>query len=174
MTARLNEYSVMVQLMTRRGRPMGAAIDDLLNALGYPESAGRGVLFHKMAALHKLLRPLGLALRYNPVDAVFYIDVTGPETLPSRGILSDRLAATLLVVITLSCQEGGWVPIKRVRSLRRKTLRGLMTDLRELESMGYVEFDQSGKSVRPGVRVPFEIDYEGFFRQLSSTEEHIE
>ncbi|MHA1734740.1 MAG: hypothetical protein ACTSV8_00020 [Candidatus Thorarchaeota archaeon] len=166
----LNEYSVMMQLLTRQGRPMGTVVDDLLDALGYPERGGRGILFHKMAALHRLLKPLGLALRYNPVDTVFYVDVTGPETLPSRGILSDRLAATLLVVITLSYQEGGWVPVKRVRSLRRKTLRGLMADLRELENMGYVEFDQSGESVRPGVRVPFEIDYERFFRQLSSEE----
>ena len=54
----------------------------------------------------------------------------------------------------------------RVREFRKKALRGVMTDLRELQGQGYVELDQDKKRVRIGTRVPFEIDYESFFKEL--------
>jgi hypothetical protein len=43
-----------------------------------------------------------------------------------------------------------------------------MEDLRELQKQAYIEIDQTGKRVRLGLRVPFEIDYEAFFRDLVS------
>ena len=43
-----------------------------------------------------------------------------------------------------------------------------MEDLRELQNQGYIEIDQAEKRVRLGMRVPFEIDYEAFFRELVS------
>ncbi|MBE0526314.1 MAG: hypothetical protein IH631_05185, partial [Candidatus Thorarchaeota archaeon] len=64
-------------------------------------------------------------------------------------------------------QEGGWVSVDRVREFRKKALRSVMTDLRELQSQGYVEIDQDRKRVRLGSRVPFEIDYESFFKDLA-------
>ena len=162
----MNEYAVLVKLLTRTGTPIGASVEDMLDALGLPEDTGRHLLFQKMGSLHKRITPLGLFIRHNPVAGVFYLDTSDEVHLAQTTALPDRLAATLLIVITLAYQEGGWVTVERVREFRKKALRGVMTDLRELQSQGYVELDQNKKRVRIGTRVPFEIDYESFFKEL--------
>ncbi len=160
-----------MKLLTRTGNPIGAGVDDMLDALGYPENTGRHILFRRLGELHQRIEPIGLAIRHNPVSHVFYID-TDPrkEIMIENTPLPDRLAATLLVVITLAYQEGGWVSIDRVRQFRRKARRSVVTDLRELDDMGYVDLDSPAGKVRPGTRVAFEIDYEGFFRRLAQSE----
>lgn len=166
----MNEYSVLVKLLTRTGVPIGASIEDMLDALGFPEDIGRHVLFQKLGGLHERVRPLGLIVKHNPVSGVFYLDTSSDVTLAQDGTtLPDRLAATLLIVMTLAYQEGGWVNIDRVREFRKKALQGVMVDLRELQSQGYVELEQDKKRVRLGTRVPFEIDYEAFFKDLAES-----
>ena len=162
----MNEYAVLVKLLTRTGTPIGASVEDMLDALGLPEDIGRHLLFQKMGSLHKRVTPLGLYIRHNPVAGVFYLDTSDEVNLAQTTALPDRLAATLLIVITLAYQEGGWVSVDRVREFRKKALRGVMADLRELQGKGYVEIDQDKKRVRIGTRVPFEIDYESFFKEL--------
>jgi hypothetical protein len=147
---------------------MGAGVEDLLSALGLPEDTGRHILFQRMGELHERLAPIGLAIKHNPIDHVFYLDTSiRSDFLGEETVLPDRLTATLLVLITLSYQEGDWVDIDRLRQFRRKTRRGVVEDLRELATQGYVEFDSTKSKVRPGNRVAFEIDYEDFFRKLS-------
>ncbi|MHA1577817.1 MAG: hypothetical protein ACTSU3_10690 [Candidatus Thorarchaeota archaeon] len=166
----MNEYAVLVKLLTRTGTPIGASVEDMLDALGLPEDTGRHLLFQKMGSLHKRVTPLGLFIRHNPVAGVFYIDTSDEVNLAQEATaLPDRLAATLLIVITLAYQEGGWVSVERVREFRKKAMRGVMADLRELQGQGYVEIDQDKKRVRLGTRVPFEIDYESFFKELAES-----
>ncbi|MGY5852617.1 MAG: hypothetical protein RTU92_03535 [Candidatus Thorarchaeota archaeon] len=165
-----NEYTILMKLLTRPGNPVGAGIEDMLDALGLPEAMGNHILLRKLAGLSQRLRPLGLTIKHNPISRVFYLDnITISDALGEDTTLPDRLAATLLIVITLSYQEGGWVSYDRVKEFRRKGLRGVSDDLRELADMGYVETDTRGKRVRPGTRVGFEIDYETFFRRLASS-----
>jgi hypothetical protein len=165
----MNEYAVLMKLLTRSGDPIGAGVDDMLDALGLPEDLGREVLFRRLGELHSRLEPVGLTIKHNPVSSVFYVDTLHQSNMKQEGsMLPDRLAATLLIVITLAYQEGGWVSFDRVREFRKKSLRGVMEDLRELQNQGYIEIDQAEKRVRLGMRVPFEIDYEAFFRELVS------
>ncbi|RDE11690.1 MAG: hypothetical protein C4K48_11130 [Candidatus Thorarchaeota archaeon] len=167
----MNEYAVLVKLLTRTGTPIGASIDDMLDALGLPEDVGRHVLFQKLSDLHERVRPLGLVIKHNPISGVFYLDTSSEVRLPQDGTtLPDRLAATLLIVMTLAYQDGGWVNVERVREFRKKALQGVMVDLRELQSQGYVELDQDRKRVRLGTKVPFEIDYEAFFKDLAESQ----
>ena len=164
----MNEYAVLVKLLTRTGTPIGASVEDMLDALSLPEDTGRHLLFQKLGSLHKRISPLGLYVRHNPVEGVFYLDTSDEINLAHDSTaLPDRLAATLLIVITLAYQEGGWVSVDRVREFRKKALKGVMTDLRELQGQGYVEIDSDKKRVRLGTRVPFEIDYESFFKELT-------
>ncbi|PNX51244.1 MAG: hypothetical protein BV458_11810, partial [Thermoplasmata archaeon M9B2D] len=135
-----------------------------------PEDVGRHILFKKLGGLHARLKPIGLYIKHNPVSGVFYLDTSDNiATAQDNTVLPDRLAATLLIVITLAYQEGGWVSIDRVREFRKKALQGVMTDLRELQNQGYVEIEQDKKRVRLGIRVPFEIDYEAFFKNLAES-----
>ena len=167
----MNEYVVLVKLLTRTGTPIGASIDDMLDALGLPEDVGRHVLFQRLSDLHERVRPLGLVIKHNPVSGVFYLDTSNEVTLPQEGAtLPDRLAATLLIVMTLAYQDGGWVNVERVREFRKKALQGVMVDLRELQSQGYVEVGQDKKRVRLGTKVPFEVDYETFFKDLAESQ----
>ncbi|MFW9959050.1 MAG: hypothetical protein ACFFCT_13345 [Candidatus Odinarchaeota archaeon] len=164
----MNEYAVLVKLLTRTGTPIGASIEDMLDALGLPEESGRHILFKKLSGLHTRLKPIGLYIKHNPVSGVFYLDTLNDAAIAHENTaLPDRLAATLLIVITLAYQEGGWVSIDRVREFRKKALQGVMADLRELQNQGYVEIEQDKKRVRLGTRVPFEIDYEAFFKELT-------
>ena len=169
MLGTMNEYAILMKLLTRSGDPIGAGVDDMLDALGLPEDLGREVLFRRLGELHSRLEPIGLTIKHNPVSSVFYVDTLHQSKMKKEdSILPDRLAATLLIVITLAYQEGGWVSFDTVREFRKKSLRGVMEDLRDLQNQGYIEIDQVGKRVRLGMRVPFEIDYEAFFRELVS------
>jgi hypothetical protein len=166
----MNEYAVLVKLLTRTGTPIGASTEDMLDALGLPEDIGRHILFKKLGGLHDRLKLIGLNIKHNPVSGVFYLDTSNDIAVAQDNtVLPDRLAATLLIVITLAYQEGGWVSIERVREFRKKALQGVMTDLRELQNQGYVEIDQDKKRVRLGTKVPFEIDYEAFFKDLATS-----
>lgn len=163
----MNEYGILMKLLTRSGNPIGASVEDMLDALGLPEDIGRHLLFQKLGALSRQISRVGLEIKHNPVYGVFYVDAATDAKMPSSSSpLSDRLAATLLVVITLAYQEGGWVTLDRVRKFRRKSHRGVMTDLRELQADEYVEIDQENKRVRLGPRASFEMDYESFFAEL--------
>ncbi|TFG28852.1 hypothetical protein EU527_16715 [Candidatus Thorarchaeota archaeon] len=164
----MNEYAILVKLLTRTGNPIGASVEDMLDSLRFPEDTGRHLLFQRLSSLHEKIRPLGLCVKHNPVGGVFYIDTTYEIDLAQdTTALPDKLAATLLIVITLAYQEGGWVSIERVREFRKKALRGIMEDLRDLQEQRYVEISQDKKQVRLGTRVPFEIDYEAFFNDLA-------
>jgi len=156
-----------MKLLTRSGDPIGAGVDDMLDALGLPEDIGRETLFKRLGELYSRLEPVGLTVKHNPVSGVFYVDTSSKVKMKQdTSPLPDKLAATLLIVITLAYQEGGWVSYDRVREFRKKSLRGVMEDLRDLQTQGYVELDKVTKRVRLGLRVPFEIDYEAFFRDL--------
>ncbi|MGY5865043.1 MAG: hypothetical protein RTV41_10590 [Candidatus Thorarchaeota archaeon] len=163
----MNEYAILMKLLTRSGDPIGAGVDDMLDALGLPEDIGRETLFKRLGELYSRLEPVGLTVKHNPVSGVFYVDTSSKVKMKQdTSPLPDKLAATLLIVITLAYQEGGWVSYDRVREFRKKSLRGVMEDLRDLQTQGYVELDKVTKRVRLGLRVPFEIDYEAFFRDL--------
>lgn len=165
----MNEYAILMKLLTRSGNPIGAGVDDMLDALSLPEDLGREILFRRLAELYTRLEPIGLAIKHNPVSGVFYVDTSYQSKMKQEDtMLPDKLAATLLIVITLAYQEGGWVSFDRVHEFRKKSIRGVMEDLRELQNQGYVEIDSAGKRVRLGLRVPFEIDYEAFFKNLVS------
>ncbi len=163
----MNEYAILMKLLTRSGDPIGAGVDDMLDALGLPEDIGREILFRRLGELHNRLEPVGLTVKHNPVSGVFYVDTSLQTKMKQEeSPLPDKLAATLLIVITLAYQEGGWVSYERIREFRKKSMRGVMEDLRDLQARGYVELDKITKRVRLGLRVPFEIDYEAFFRDL--------
>ncbi|MFX1559562.1 MAG: hypothetical protein ACFFBL_03145 [Promethearchaeota archaeon] len=164
----MNEYAILMKLLTRSGDPIGAGVEDMLDALGLPEDLGRDILFRRLGELHSRLEPVGLTIKHNPVSNVFYVDTIYQSKMKQDSMLPDRLAATLLIVITLAYQEGGWVSFDRVKEFRKKSLRGVIEDFRELQNLGYIEIDQTEKRVRLGLRVPFEIDYEAFFRDLVS------
>jgi hypothetical protein len=164
----MNEYAALIQLLTKAGNPMGASVDDMLEVLGLPE-IGRTVLFHRLASLQKALTPLGMKIKHNPISHVFYLEGSvGYESLFEASHLSDKLAATLLVVVTLAYQEGGWVSFSRVKEFRKKSMKGIKEDFRELTRLGYLEIDQVGKRVRPGLRASFEMDFEQFFMKLAT------
>ncbi len=139
----------------------------MLDALSLPEDIGRETLFRRLGELHGRLEPVGLTIKHHPVSSVVYVDTSLQTKMKQEAsLLPDKLAATLLIVITLAYQEGGWVSYDRIREFRKKSMRGVMEDLRELQAQGYVELDKVAKRARLGLRVPFEIDYEAFFRDL--------
>ncbi len=163
----MNEFGILMKLLTRSGDPIGASVEDMLDALGLPDEVGRPLLFKKLGSLSRHLSRLGLQIKHNPLYGVFYLDaVADVGSAQGSSPLPDRLAATLLVVITLAYQEGGWVSLQRVQKFRRKGLKGVLADLRELQTDGYVELDSDKKQVRLGQRSSFEMDYESFFAEL--------
>ncbi|MHA1944094.1 MAG: hypothetical protein ACW96M_06835, partial [Candidatus Thorarchaeota archaeon] len=70
----MNEYAILMKLLTRSGDPIGAGVDDMLDALGLPEDIGREVLFRRLGELHSRLEPVGLTIKHNPVSSVFFVD----------------------------------------------------------------------------------------------------
>ena len=168
----MNEFAILVNRLTQSGTTVGASVEDLLDALALPEVYGRHILFNHLAKLHELLQPFGFVIRHNPLTHTFYMEThEAVQEAEQDSHLPDRLAATLLVVITLTYQEGEWISIERVTKFRKKSQRSVRADLKELADMGYVELDRKGGRARPGQKVAFEIDYDQFFRSLSNETE---
>ena len=114
------------------------------------KTKNQSVHFQKIIIeLANYIEPIGLQIRYNPLDAHWFISF---DSGISDHIMSNpfeqqpSLAATLFCTLAFCLKNNGYTTIPEIKRLRNK--KGLYQDLKDLEKRGYIIIEKStGKVV---------------------------
>lgn len=166
----MNEFSLLVHFLTRKINPLqkGATEDEIIDALNLKGKTRFTQLHDIMNNLSKYIQPLGLHIKFNPLD--FHWFITHEEEL--NELISanpfenkPRLAASLFSVLVLALKNLGNAKIAKLKELRKK--KGIMRDLKELEEMGYIKIFKDLGYVRLTPLIGYELDLQKLFNNVS-------
>ncbi|TXT64631.1 MAG: hypothetical protein BAJALOKI1v1_540017 [Promethearchaeota archaeon] len=147
---------------------MGADKNEILEKL-HITGKNESVYFHELIiSLSKQIEPLGLFIRYNPIDSHWFVSFdSNVSNLISANPFEDKpkLAATLFCVLTLALSNLGRAKISEIKQLRKK--KGILKDLKELEQFGYLTIDNESKEVSLTPLVGYQLDLPKLFMKLS-------
>jgi hypothetical protein len=118
--------------------------------------------------LSNYIEPLGLELRYNPIDSHWFIshepeisDIISANPFEGR----PRLAATLFCTLVCCLQNSGIGKIQDIKKLRNK--KNVMEDLNELENMGYIEIKKDSMDIILTPLIGYQLNMEQLFIKMA-------
>ncbi|MEM1658346.1 MAG: hypothetical protein QXK94_04845 [Candidatus Jordarchaeales archaeon] len=147
----MNEYEVVFASMVASGW-RGVSVRDVARVLGVEGELGEWYAIRTLVGMAKILRPLGVVLKFNPVTGM-WVATQSSKTAKAAG-LPKRLKATLAAVLRVQ-SELGVASIEEVVKVRGKSRRSTLADLRELEEKGLVERVGKNEFRVSGVLAPF-------------------
>jgi len=168
----MNEMSIMMHLLSKKGKQyqIGATKKEILKALSIsPSNKNESIYFENLITnLSRYLEPLGLQIKYNPIDENWYISYENEisdviSANPFEG--KPRLAASLFCTLICCLKNSGIGKIHEIKELRKK--KHLLEDLKELEESGYIEIDDSLMQVRLTPLIGYQLDIEKLFIKLA-------
>lgn len=166
----MNELTVLMHLLSKKinNSQIGATEEEILNALNV-KNKNRAIYFRNMIKnLSNYLEPLGLQVRFNPLNSFWYISFD-PETTelfstnPFEG--NPRLAATLFCTLISCFNSSGETTIQKIKEIRKK--KGVLEDLRELKKMGFVNLERNLNKVSLTPLIGYLIDLEKLFLKIA-------
>lgn len=166
----MNEISVLMHLLSNKNNKhqIGATKKEILRTLNI-KNRNKTVYFQNLITnLSKYIEPLGLQIRYNPIDSQWFISYD-PEVSdlisanPFEG--KPRLAATLFCTLTCCLQNYGEGKIHEIEKLRKK--KQVIEDLKELEKRGYLQINLQLGQVRLTPLIGYQLDFEKLFIKLA-------
>jgi len=166
----MNELSILMHLLSREinNSQIGATRQEIIEKL-HIGGKNENVHFHRLLNhLSKQIESLGLNIRFNPLDSHWFISYDAEvSNLVSANPFEDKpkLAATLFYVITCCLSNSGSTKIKQIKDLRNK--KGIMTDLKELEKLGYITLYPDVNEVEITEKIGYQLDLPDLFTKLS-------
>lgn len=166
----MNELSILMHLLSREVNKyqIGASKKEIIKKL-HIEGKNEDVHFHKLLTnLSDQIEPLGLKVRYNPLDSHWFISYDSDvANLVSANPFEDKpkLAATLFYVITCCLSNSGTTKVKQIKDLRNK--KGIMSDLKKLEEFGYVNLYPDVNEVEITEKIGYQVDLPKLYTKLS-------
>ncbi len=148
---------------------IGATKRDILHTLNVKNKNKSGYFQNLITNLSKYIEPLGLQIRYNPINSHWFISYDSDiSDLISANPFDNkpRLAATLFctLVICLKNHEG-ISPITEIEKIRKK--KNILEDLKELEQKGYLEIEKDLNSIKLTPLIGYQLDIEKLFVKLA-------
>ena len=166
----MNELTVLMHLLSKKINysQIGATQKEILNALNVKDK-NKAIYFQNIIKnLSKYLEPLGLQVRFNPLNSYWYISFD-PETTellsanPFEG--NPRLAATLFCTLISCFNSSGETTIQKIKEIRKK--KGVLEDIKELKKMGFVNLERNLNKVSLTPLVGYLIDLEKLFLKIA-------
>lgn len=157
----MNELSIVMHLLSRRVNKyqIGANEEEICKVLG-ASGKYQTILFNQiLVQLSHYIEILGLIIRYNPIDNHWYIvHESGITDIIKANPFEDkpRLAASLFTVIISCFSNFGRTTISEITKLRKK--KSLLTDLQELEQIGYILVDKNTAEITLTPLLGYELD----------------
>lgn len=157
----MNEAQLVMYLLSRRkdSTTIGSTKDEIYARLGLSDRNTDYKLWNMVKGLNTSLFPLGMLVKFNPMNAHWYIGFQDKMELEFGGsihTLSPRLAATLFTILILYVSKSDKITIAKVQELRNK--KDILKDLRELEDLGYVYLEDDAVSPTPKIFYYIDID----------------
>jgi hypothetical protein len=162
----MNELSILMNLLSRKLNysQIGATKKEILNKLNL-KGKNKSIYFQNLINnLSIYLEPLGLQVRFNPLNSYWYISFD-PETTeiisanPFEG--HPRLAATLFCTLICCFSSSGETTIQKIKETRKK--KGVIEDIKELEKMGFVLLEKNLNKVSLTPLIGYLLDINKLF-----------
>jgi hypothetical protein len=147
---------------------IGATQEEILKSLNVNDK-NKTIHFQNLINnLANYLKPLGLQVRFNPLNSYWYI-VFEPETTeiisanPFEG--NPRLAATLFCTLINCFNSSGETTIQKIKEVRKK--KGVIEDLKELEKLGFVTYEKNFNKISLTPLIGYLLDLEKLFLKIA-------
>ncbi|MFW9948989.1 MAG: hypothetical protein ACFFKA_02540 [Candidatus Thorarchaeota archaeon] len=157
----MNELALLMNILSTRKNSIqiGASEEEVLERLDI-KYRNNSIYFQQLIIeLSKHLEPLGMQVRYNPLNSCWFITFDNEVSdLTSANPFNERpsLAATLYCVIIYCLKSSGKTKISEIQKVRN--VKHLVNDLRELESLGYIELNQDKGWVNLTPLIGYKLD----------------
>lgn len=166
----LNEISILMHLLSNKNGlyQIGAAEEEILQALKIT-GKNKAYYFHNLLTnLSKYVEPLGLEVRYNPIDSHWFLSFDSEisdniSANPFEG--KPRLAATLFSVLVCCIQNSGRGKIQDIKKLRNK--KNVIDDLKDLEEFGYIEMLKDSSQLQLTPLLGYQLNMEQLFVKMA-------
>ena len=167
----MNEISILMHMLSNKNDlyQIGATKKEILNTLNV-KNRNKSAYFHNLISnLSKYLEPLGLQIRYNPINSHWFIsydsevsDIISANPFDNK----PRLAATLFcaLVVCLNNPDGISL-IPEIEKIRKK--KYVLEDLKDLEQKGYLKIDKTRNEVKLTPLIGYLLDLEKLFVKLA-------
>ena len=168
----MNQMSIMMHLLSRKveQNQIGATKKEILEALSISSKNKNASIYFEtlITNLSQYLEPLGLQIKFNPIDENWYISYENETSElisanPFEG--KPRLAASLFCTIICCLKNSGIGKIHEIKELRKK--KHILEDLKELKESGYIEIDDGLMQVRLTPLIGYQLDLEKLFIRLA-------
>ncbi len=166
----MNELTVLMHLLSKKTSKsqIGATKGEILNRFNVKDR-NKSIYFQDLINnLSNYLEPLGLQVRFNPLNSYWYISFD-PETTeiisanPFEG--NPRLAATLYCTVICCFNSSGETTIQKIKEIRKK--KGAIEDIKELEKMGFVTLEKDLNKVSLTPLIGYLLDLEKLFLKIA-------
>jgi len=167
---KMNELTVLMHLLSKKitKSQIGATQEEILKALNIKDK-NKTIYFQNLIKnLTNYLEPLGLQVRFNPLNSYWYISFD-PETTeiisanPFEG--NPKLAATLYCTLINCFNSSGETTIQKIKEIRKK--EGVIEDLRELEKMGFITYEKYLNKISLTPLIGYLLDLEKLFLKIA-------
>lgn len=167
---KINELSILMNLLSKKVNKyqIGSTKTQILSFLNLDPKKDNHYFQELIVQLSNYIKPLGLYIRYNPIDNHWYI---GHDFMTSNLLSANpfedkpKLAATLFCVLVCCLTNTGNSKINEIKNLRNK--KGIIKDLKDLEEMGYVEINEKLNEVKLTSLVGYQLDIQKLFTKLT-------
>ncbi len=166
----MNEITVLMHLLSKRASiyQIGATKEVILKNLNIKDK-NKAIYFQNLIKnLSNYLEPLGLQVRFNPLNSCWYISFD-PETTeiisanPFEG--NPRLAATLYCTMICCFNSAGETTIQKIKELRKK--KGVLEDIKELEKKGFVIIEKDLNKISLTPLIGYLLNLEKLFLKIA-------
>ncbi|MBD3214623.1 MAG: hypothetical protein GF311_18575 [Candidatus Lokiarchaeota archaeon] len=166
----MNEFSILMNLLSNKvsKNQIGATKQELMDALNLKNDKDTFYFQELLSQLSNYVQPLGLYIRFNPVDHHWFISHDfKTSNLLSANPFQDKpkLAATLFCVLVSCLKNSGSAKVKNIKKLRKK--KGVLRDLKQLEEEGYISLDDEENEVILTPLIGYQLDIQKLFVKLS-------
>ncbi|MFX1419696.1 MAG: hypothetical protein ACFE9N_12315 [Promethearchaeota archaeon] len=166
----MNELTIMMHLLSKKvnNSQIGATQEEILNTLNVKDK-NKVIYFQNMIKnLSSYLKPLGLQVRFNPLNSYWYIsfDPEATELLSANPFNGNpRLAATLFCILISCFNSSGETTIQKIKEIRKK--KGVLDDIKELKEMGFLNYEKNLNKVNLTPLLGYVLDLEKLFFKIA-------
>jgi len=166
----LNAISILMHFLSNKygSYQIGAPEKEILQALKITGKNKAYYFQNLLINLSKYIEPLGLEVRYNPIDSHWFLSFDSElsdiiNANPFEG--KPRLAATLFSVLVCCLQNSGIGNIQDIKKLRNK--KNVIEDLKELEKLGYIEILKDSSQIELTPLIGYQLNIEQLFIRMA-------
>ena len=167
----MNEISILMHMLSNKNNThqVGATKSEILHTLNVKNKNKSGYFHNLITNLSKYIEPLGLQIRYNPINSHWFIsydsevsDIISANPFDNK----PRLAATLfcILVVCLNNPEGISL-VSDIEKIRKK--KHVLEDLKDLEQKDYIKIDKDRNEVKLTPLIGYLLDLEKLFVKLA-------